>query len=287
MKKVAKALTIYTPLIMIGIEAIIIGVMLFVQEVPDIILIAKFLISMAVETIWFLIGKCLTDDHMHNKFQNDLTEVNKNLYRFNNASIEVLQTYDDFYSKLTKCRLSSKSELLLTQLDPWPPSTYGDEGTRKSYFDNDVSYFKTHPNVNVYRIISIETKEKLQWVRELIESTKDLPNLYLAFVNIKNIVNSVPFPKMLSLQIVDGEEAFLLNPQYSYMPRAYKPCYYIKNGSVVQIYVDYYKKIWDVLCKSDDSGIIGKYGCLLKDGKDITNYDQKLNKIKMDRGWSD
>lgn len=277
-KKLLKAFAIYTPLILLAIESIIVAVLLF-QENIDYLTIMKFLIGMGIEIIWFLIGKNIDDDSTHLKFQKELDNFSNNIKVFNNASIEILNTYDDFYSKLTKSRQSAKNKVLLTQLDPWPPSNYGDEGTREAYFDGDVSYFKTHPNVNVYRILSIETEEKLKWVQSLIESTKDLPNLFLAYINIDKIENSVPFPKLLSLQIIDNEEVFFLNPQYSYMPRAYKTCYYIKNKDISEIYVSYYEKIWTVLSEKND------HGCILKDGKDIEGYEAKLNAIKASRGW--
>jgi len=277
-KKFLKALATTVPLFLLLINAIIVAVMLFLPT-PDYDMVLRFGIGLVVELVWFLIGKTFDDDDTHSKFQSELEDVNKNMRHFNNASVEVLPTYDDFYTRLTKSRLAAREKVQLTQLDPWPPSTYGDEGTRKSYFDGDIAYCKAHPNVNFYRILSIETKEKLEWAKSLIEAMKDLPNVFLAYVKIDSIEKSAPFPKLLSLQIIDKKELFVLNPQYSYMPRSYKSCYYLKNEEVAQIYVDYYERIWDVLCQN------GEHGCILKDGKDTEGYEAKLNAIKAERGW--
>ena len=277
-KKILKALSIYTPLILLGIQSIIVAVLLF-QDKPNFDAITKFFIGMGIELIWFLIGKSLDDDNAQEALSAELKEIRQSIHFFNNASVEVLETYNDFYSKLAKSRLAAKKKMLLVALDPCPPFSYGDDGARKSYFDQEISYYKAHPNVNVYRIINIETPEKLEHVRFLIEETRDLPNVFLAYVKIGAIETSVPFPKMLSLQIFDNEEVFFLNPQYNYMPRAYRPCYYLKSTSVAQIYVEYYERIWSVLCERPE------HGCVLKDGNDVSGYDEKLKQIKIERGW--
>lgn len=226
-------------------------------------------------------GKAHDTEQRQEGIEKSINDVNRNIHYYNNASIEILSTYDDFYTRLKKSRQEAKREVLLTQLDPWPPDNYEDESVRKSYFAGDVEYLRQHPNISVYRILSIESKDKLLWVKELIEQTKDCSNFFIAYINIDSIEKSVPFPKMLSFQIIDGEEVFCLNPQFSYMPRAYKPCYYFKNRDVAKLYVDYYKKIWDTLCEKPE------HGCILKEGRDTANYEIKLSKIRSDRGWSE
>lgn len=226
---------------------------------------------------------------LSNEIKNQIKEIEpivKNLSNeirnFNNASVEVLSQHEDFYYKLTKCRLGATREVLLTQLDPNPPESYEDESKRKSYFESDIEYAKLHPTVTIKRILSIETKEKMEWVRGLIDATKDLPNLFLAFVNIENITKERPFPKMLSLQIIDKNEVFVLNPQYSYMPKSYQSCFYLKNKDVAEIFVDYHTAIWRELERDSENSEF-KHGCILKEGKAI--YNERLDKICLMRGW--
>lgn len=224
-----------------------------------------------------------------NEIKNEIKEIepivkslSNEIRNFNNASIEVLSQHEDFYYKLTKCRLGATREVLLTQLDPNPPESYEDESKRKSYFASDIEYAKSHPNVTIKRILSIETKEKMKWVRGLIEATADLPNLFLAFINIENITKERPFPKMLSLQIIDRNEVFVLNPQYSYMPKSYQSCFYLRNKDVAEIFVDYHTAIWREL-ESDSENSEFKHGCILKEGKAI--YNDRLDKICLMRSW--
>jgi len=245
------------------------------QEIKDTIATATKLqeVKDAVATIATANHDC------HCKFQDDISNLNKDIKHFNNTSMEVLTTYDDFYRKLQKSRSAAQEKVQLTQLDPCPPLAYGDERTRKEYFEGDIACYKSRPYVNFYRILSIETEEKLEWARSLIEGTKGLSNVFLAYINIESIEKMTPFPKMLSLQIIDCKEVFVLNPKYSYMPHDYKRCYYFKNNDVAQIYSDYYEAIWETL-RSDI-----QHGCILKDGNSSHGYEEKLNKIKLAREW--
>lgn len=221
--------------------------------------------------------KTTIDNSIQTQIETGFKRISHEIQHFNNASIELLATDTEFYAHLTKSRNEAKKVVYLTQLDPWPPKNYENQNsTRKSYFEMDVQYLNDHPNVLVYRILSIETVEKLEWVKGLIQATSGYSNFFLAYVNIDSIQDSVPFPKMLSLQIIDKEEVFCLNPRFSHMPRDYEPCYRFKNKDVAEIYVDYYQKIWEIL-KSGRP----EHGCILKNGIDIEGYQKKLDEIKV------
>ena len=193
--------------------------------------------------------------------------------------VKKLETYNDFYTRLEKSRASAKKVVRLTQLEPWVPAEYEHNGTRNSYYQRDVACFLQHPDVFFYRIVSIESKSRLNWVKSLIEATIDLPNVFFAYIEIGNIAASAPFPKMLSLQIIDDKEVFMDDPQLGYMPRSYFPCYYIKDKTLGKMYSDYYQKVWDTL--RDNLA----HGMLLKDGLGSQGYEQKLDNIKQAKGW--
>ena len=290
-----KALVIFLPLIALLVQLIYVSVVSVISPAKFLDAVTSIALPSIISLTITFIGKFFDDYMETNARQKELAAIKESvdtivptvntlsheMRSINNASIEVLSLHEDFYTKLTKCRLEAKREVLLTQLDPDPPESYEDASKRKSYFASDVDYATSHPNVSIYRILSIETPEKLKWVEGLIEATKDLPNLFLAFINITDISKAPPFPKMLSLQIIDREEVFFLNPQFSYMPKSYKACYYIKNTEVAQIYVEYHKEIWRALSLENSP-----HGCILKDGKDIRGLEGKLSEIKKKRGWS-
>lgn len=216
-----------------------------------------------------------------NDLSSKISSLEKTIPLINNASIDLLNTQNEFYEKLSKSRLSAKNKIDLTQLDPWPPKGYKDPDSaseRRSYFEQDVEFAKSHPTTYIRRILSIETEEKLQWAKELIESTKGISNLFLAYINIGEIEKSVPFPKMQSIQIIDETEVFLLNPQYAYMPRQYQKCFYIKNMEFAKIYSEYYEEIWK---KIENNSNVKEIGCILKNGADDEGYEEKLDIIEM------
>jgi hypothetical protein len=203
------------------------------------------------------------------------TKIESAIYSISHVTIEILKTQNTFYERLKNTRLNAKEKVMLTQLDPIPPKDYGDQ-TRQNYFSSDIDYAKNHPDVQIRRILSIETQSKLEWVKDLVEATKDLPNFSLAYINIKDINKDVPFPKMLSLQIIDEEEVFILNPQFSFMPYDYENCYYIKNVEIAKIYCSYYNAIWNKIKDDDDPA---KTGCILKSGTNLNDLEKVLSYI--------
>jgi len=220
--------------------------------------------------------------------QKSIGDVLAKMRVINNASLEIFLTYEMFYSRLSQSRKDARKKVRLTQLDPWLPEHYegedadggtGDVSVRQSYFKNDVEFVQKNKNIVIYRIVSIESSERLEWVKKLILETKKCSNFFLAFVDIASIESEVPFPKMLSLQIIDDEEVFCLNPQFSYMPHEYKPCYCFKNKEVAKIYVDYYEAVWNIL-KSNPV-----HGCVLKEGTNDRGYEAKLVQLAEKRGW--
>jgi len=273
-QKFVKFLTTYAPLVLLVIQIIYLGALLSAVT-PDYARITNVLITMGIALIWFFIGERIDHDLTHFRFQREVENIKRVLSHI--GSIEILRTHDEFYTKLQNARRVARRQIQSTQLDPGPPSTYGRTQARQSYFSSDVAVYKAHPSVNFYRIISIETKEKLQWVKDLISQTKDFPNVFIAYVKIDSISQSVPFPKMLSLQIIDETEVFVLHPAYSYMPADYKPCYYLKDAQVAQIYVNYYEKVWERICQNNEHGLI------LKDG--IISYEDRLTSLAHEKGW--
>jgi len=269
--KILRTLIIYGPPIILLIQAIIISVEL-AQGKTNSIILTWTLVTMIPVYIFFLITKNHDDNVTHSKFQNELEKLRSDIENSNNASIEVFKNRIDFYDKIGEERLKAHSIVQLTLLDSYSPYKNEENKARKDYFDNDIKNIRELNSrcVKFYRILSIETEEKWKWVKRLIEETEDLDNVFLAYIKVGDIEKSVPFPKLLSLQIIDNEKVFMLNPKFSYMPNDYESCYYMKNKEVAEIYVDYYKNVWASLKNSE-------HGCIIKSGKD--NYEDKMNEI--------
>jgi hypothetical protein len=272
LKKFIPLVITYGPLIVLVIQAIIIGVELSQEKISQ-LRIAWLLISMVPPSIIFLIVKSYEDNVTYSKIQDELENIRNDIKNFDNASVEVFRNYDDFYRKISEERTKAHNIVRLTLLDPYSPYKEMKNNARKVYFNADIENIKElkDKNVRFYRILSIETEEKWKWVKEFIDETKELDNVFLAYIKVGDIEKSIPFPKLLSLQIIDGEKVFILNPKYSYMPDDYENCYYLKNKEVAEIYVDYYKKVWESLRNNSE------YGCILKEGR--KNNEKKMTDI--------
>jgi uncharacterized protein YoxC len=219
------------------------------------------------------------------KVQEMSIETLKGLERVNQTQTEIITTSARFYTLLAEMRKGAKNRVQLTQLDPNPPVVFGDP-VRKDYFDKTIQFIREHPDVKVQRIMSIPNKEKLNWVKEDIEKSKDLNNLHLAYIRITDIESIYPTPPILSMQIVDESKLLLLDLRYSYMPMAFKPCLYLEDRQVVkQIYSQYYDSLWSQLETYNQAWEHGEKnqdkigGLILKDGMDSEGYMQKLNWI--------
>jgi chorismate mutase len=274
LKKFIPLVITYGPLIVLVIQTIIIGVELNQKNINQ-LRIAWLLISMVPPSIIFLIVKSYEDNVTYSKIQDELEKIRNDIKNFDNASVEVFKKRDDFYKKISEERSKANSIVQLTLLDPYSPYKEMKNNARKDYFNADIENIKKlkEKNVSFYRILSIETEEKWDWIKEFIEKTKELDNVFLAYIKVGDIEKSIPFPKLLSLQIIDKEKMFMLNPKCSYMPDNYENnyCYYLENKGVAEIYVDYYNRVWDSLKNNSE------YGCILKEGR--KNNEKKMTDI--------
>jgi len=216
----------------------------------------------------------ITDSIKEMKIQLD------DLKRESNAKVRELDSQPVFYRELKKQVLLAEKKVWLMHLDPYAPDSvknYNDK-SREDYFDackkmaqdqNGVS-----DPVDFRRIINIPTMEKLEWTEKLIESTKNLQNLHLAYIYVDDIENSFPV-SITSCQIMDDNAVFLLNPELNVVPGGtFKKCILIENQNVVKVYEAYYNRIWEELQKSDS-----KLGCIIKDGPGTEQFTQNKQRI--------
>lgn len=274
-KNLLKWVLVIIPLVAQLVLALALSIKIFFISELDYIEILQYGVGLTTALVLYLIGKHYDDSVVHNEHQEALNTI-----KGMKATAQAITTAADFYKKLNESRSKAQKKVRLTNLDPWAPfeSNSNTANAADAYFREDIPYIKNNQSIEFYRIISIETEEKLKWTRTLIEEVKDFKNVFLAYIDIDDIVGSFPFPKILSLQIIDNKEVFMLHPAFSYMPRAYQRCYYLKGKKIAQEYSEYYDYIWDVL--DDTSEHNGKHGCILKNGPDMKDYEEKLKEIE-------
>jgi hypothetical protein len=195
------------------------------------------------------------------------------------ASTTVLHDQIQFYNELRVAVCGAKKEVLLVHFDPYSPID-NTEDARVQYFSETTDFMMKNGQVKQRRIIAITDKLKLEWTKKLIEDTKGMDNISLAYVNLEKMsqmrldFDNLFLPTVTSCQIIDNNKVFLLNPSLNYVPRGtFKPCIFIENSEVVKVYREYYESIWAKITTDE------RYGCILKQGRNSTGYEQKLARI--------
>lgn len=226
-----------------------------------------------------LLGDKIND--IDNKLSISIKEIDtqlKDLKKESSATVRELESQAEFYRVLNDKMLSAKSRVWLMHLDPFAPDSvkYSDLA-RTEYFNNCAEKARTENTaqqpVEFRRIIAIPTLEKLDWTEKLIQDTKALKNLHLAYIHIDDIKYTFPI-SVTSCQIIDNRAVFLLNPELNVVPEGkFKTCIIIENEKVVSVYKDYYEKIWTLLENNNSKG------CIIKDGPGTTLFDANKQRI--------
>lgn len=260
--------------------------------------ILKLVFPLSIELIIFIIAKSFSDDAQNDqvkqslndikdivpkilKIESSVENINSIVPNINTTTAKVLVKRDEFYTCLKECREKAKSKVWLMHLDPIAPFEFG-EGVRKDYFDSTIQYARDNPNIEIRRILSIPSIQKLEWALMCVNDSKDLNNLHFAYLRIDDIASTVPTPPIISVQIIDDTEMLYLDPRYSYMPQRYYPCVYLNNHEVVKLFSAYYTSLWDRIENCKDPG----YGCILKNGFDYNGISEKTESILVNIGLS-
>lgn len=202
----------------------------------------------------------------------------KNLENGFNAYIRILDDQNSFYSALTDAVCNAKMEVMFIHLDPYVATKKDHcEDGRANYFDAAHEYVKSN-SIRMRRIISIPNEKKLEWTKNLIDKTKEIKTLDLAYIKINDIEKSFP-ETVISCDIIDDHRLFLLNPTLNYIPtgKEFRGILDIENADAVIIYKEYFEKLWTEVTKENS-----KLGCYLKKGSDCTYFDRNLSRIKAD-----
>lgn len=179
---------------------------------------------------------------------------------------------DEFYELALEYMGGAHSSIWLTSLNDKNPNVKGSI-MRNKYFSSVFPFAKKNKNVEVRRIVKIATKEKLDWVKEQIENTKNLENVSIAYIE-QNI-------NILNVQIFDERRMLLWNPGQAKVSQQHNKFIYTENVNIVEMFSEYYEKIWQNL-QRNCGGFIIKEGNHY-DNNEINNKIEIIkNKIEME-----
>jgi hypothetical protein len=199
----------------------------------------------------------------------------------------------DYRARILKARKEAENKALeiAKKKDPEQPSP--DESVPKIYLTNfaktvdddvyhkdEIAHCDDHPNVHVYKIITLCTAKKFETYRKICSQattgarengvTKDkLQNLHIACLcsrdehgdmNLDGLLSEkTKLPKIFGVQVIDDDEIILLDPRCAVYARSgvgSNPVY-IKNNAVAELFIDYYEELWDVLREeNNDLGMV-------------------------------
>ena len=193
------------------------------------------------------------------------------------AKVQVITISDELYEKLGVAIKNAKKRVLIMHLDPHSPE-YHDNPARTAYFNLIFDFIKRHPHITMKRITSLCELEKAQWLWRIIENTKDVERLDIAYINIPNL-EKMFLSTVVSCQIIDDDKIFILNPMGNTVP-ASGTCgesLYIESKKVVDVYERYYERLWD------HAQFRVEGCCVLKSGKncDFVALTDIIDKLKM------
>ena len=137
------------------------------------------------------------DVHFNNE---PLSNIKTKKNRIEKDGIEVND--DEFYTRLKEAVTNAQQSVYLTTHQKTRP----DKGTktREDYFTSLDMLIKSN-RVTVRRIIPINSKEKLEWVNEMIQEFKGCQSLHIRHTKLED----EGFIRALSLQIVDSKKVFI------------------------------------------------------------------------------
>jgi hypothetical protein len=186
-------------------------------------------------------------------------------------SLIAFKSPEAFYENLIKANENAKQRIWLMNLQDYSPYYYGGKN-RINYYDSLMKITLAKENVDVRRIMRIPTIEKLEWLKKLIKETEHISNFHIAYLN-----NSSRCPKslMISVQIIDDQIAFLINPQKNTSAMIFNQCYQINNHEIVCAYIEYYMTLWDEII-----GMNNINGFTIKNGVANLDYSNIYKRIE-------
>lgn len=188
------------------------------------------------------------------------------------AKIHVIYSADELYEKLGEAIKHAK-DIRIMHLDPFSPNHYKSPA-RTEYFKTIFDYVKLHNDVTMKRLTSLNEVEKIEWLKGLIEETRNIEKLDIAYIDIPKNRDDSFLNTLVSCQVLDGNKTFLLNPMGNTVPAGgtQGEVLYIESESVAKVYEKYFDRLWDIAVRKHGNSRI------IKSGR--TYLEDELNKVE-------
>jgi hypothetical protein len=145
--------------------------------------------------------------------------------------------YDDF---LGAC-ISAKHYVNICYFSPRPPEI-GTPASRERYYKKMVRVMTQNPDTKFRRIVR-DTEANRQWTESLITRIKTATNCSIAL--LADTDESIEMPLALSIQIIDGEQAWLVAIAEHTGAATYRDIA-VKNEFLVPMLDKYFDRLWSL-----------------------------------------
>jgi len=173
-----------------------------------------------------------------------IVEDNKNISFIERATL--IMSKADFFKELDSARnsVSGVTDIRLMNFSKTIQEQDEEENIKK-YYQQEIDFYREKNTVNLFKIVSIHTKEKLKECLNLAKAAEKegLENFNLAYLNIEKF-GDVTLPKIIGVQIIDDNVIFM-NPTSARIDTQDNQAVLIKSKLISQIYCEYHKKVWE------------------------------------------
>lgn len=165
-------------------------------------------------------------------------------------------TDSEFYSHFRSAVEEAEHSVRIAYLAPYPPSDVKYEDRRK-YYQEILGLMKKRTKINFKRLVRASPKNEV-WVADLIRELTGKPNVELSLLT-RDLPADLEMPLALSVQVIDGEKAWLVAVGGHETERDFRDVY-IENQYVAGVLSDYYERVWQVSEKLLDHGRVTREG---------------------------
>lgn len=226
--------------IIVLINTVIVSVVLQVGQMESFPTLALLLTSLLASLVRqelhsIQFKKCLNNQsHKLNKF------IDENFSIVESLSISAL------YNKFSKKTQDANSFIYLTSLQPKDPSQAPIPEVREyfSKISNLIKDQKKQQNIQIKRLVTIESQEKLDWVYNEVINNRNNKQLSINYIKA-NIEGKTSSSKPLNLQVIDDLHLFLINSVHGYDDHLSQGLYLSNKKIITQVFIRYYEEYWN------------------------------------------
>ncbi len=149
------------------------------------------------------------------------------------TSAVILHGTEAFFQKLNSV-FNEYSRLDVTYFTRISPDEFhGPEA--KKYWKSLATHFKKSTIFRVRRIVTIESREKLDWVKQNVANSRNTEGYHLAV-----FVNELCLP-LLNIIVIDGRHTFIFEPHRRTSDTSY---IYVDNDEIGKVAQEYFDNLW-------------------------------------------